>query len=73
MNERLKRIVRESHLDVYGLGTDRARWEATLEKFLVLIGDECIDNLRVCGHSDAARQLDWFVNVNMSRPLRGNK
>lgn len=73
MNERLRRIVRESHLDVYGLGTDRAKWEATLEKFLVLLGDECIDNLRENGHGEAARQLDWFISITMSRPFGGKE
>ena len=44
MNERfLKELVRESNLDVYGLGKERYRWEYTVEKFAELIVRECLD------------------------------
>ena len=43
MNERIRELARTSHLDVYGLGKDRAKWEHTLEKFAELIVKECID------------------------------
>ena len=33
MNERIKQFVKESHLDVYGLGKDRVKWESTVERF----------------------------------------
>ena len=33
MNERIKQFVKESHLDVYGLGKDRVSWESTVERF----------------------------------------
>jgi hypothetical protein len=42
MNERIRDFERESHLDVYGLGTDRAKWEYSLEKFVELILQECV-------------------------------
>ena len=41
MNERIKELVRESNLDVYGLGKDRYKWESTIEKFAELILWEC--------------------------------
>jgi hypothetical protein len=41
MNERIKELVRESHLDVYGLGLDKAKWEHTIKKFAELIIQEC--------------------------------
>ena len=41
MNERIRQLVRESHIDVYGLGKDHAKWEATLERFAELIVREC--------------------------------
>ena len=41
MNERIRTFERESHIDVYALGKDRAKWEATLEKFAELIVREC--------------------------------
>lgn len=42
MNERIKQFARESHIDVYGLGLDRVKWEATLETFAELIVAKCI-------------------------------
>ena len=41
MNERIKELVRESNLDMYGLGKERHRWEYTVEKFAELIVKEC--------------------------------
>ena len=41
MNERIKELVRESNLDMYGLGKERHRWEYTVEKFAELIVREC--------------------------------
>ena len=43
MNERIKELVRESNLDMYGLGKERHRWEYTVEKFAELIVRECAD------------------------------
>ena len=43
MNERIRQFERESHIDVYGLGLDRAKWETSLEKFARLIVRECAD------------------------------
>lgn len=43
MNNRLRDLARQSHLDVYGLGTDRAKWEATVEKIASLIIQECVE------------------------------
>jgi hypothetical protein len=43
MNERIKELVRESHLDVYGLGKERYKWEYTVEKFAHLIVRECMN------------------------------
>ena len=42
MNERIKELIRESHLDVYGLGKDRANWEATVLESTQMIVKECI-------------------------------
>jgi hypothetical protein len=41
MNERIKELVRESNLDVYGLGKEKYKWEYTVEKFAELIIREC--------------------------------
>ena len=42
MNELIRKFERESHIDVYGLGKDRIKWEETLEKFAELIVRECV-------------------------------
>ena len=42
MNKRIRQFARESHLDVYALGLDKAKWEATLEKFAELIVKEML-------------------------------
>jgi hypothetical protein len=42
MNERIRDLVRESNLDVYGLGKERYKWEYTVEKFTELIVRDCI-------------------------------
>jgi hypothetical protein len=53
MNERIREFARTSHLDVYGLGKDRAKWEDTLEKFAELIVREC------------ARQVNCYEALNI--------
>jgi hypothetical protein len=42
MNNLIRQFERESHIDVYGLGLDRDKWEAVLEKFAELIVAECL-------------------------------
>ena len=37
MNEKTREFERASHIDVYALGKDRAKWEQTLDKFTELI------------------------------------
>ena len=37
MNARILELAKESHIDVYGLGKDRVKWEATLQAFAELI------------------------------------
>ena len=55
MNERIREFARTSHLDVYGLGKDRAKWEDTLEKFAELIVQECMNVLDPGEHQLIAR------------------
>ena len=43
MNNRIRDLIRKSHLDVYGLGKDGATWEATVLEFTQLIVQECIE------------------------------
>lgn len=37
----IRKLARESHLDVYGLGKDREKWEKCLRAFSDLIVKEC--------------------------------
>ena len=43
MNKRIKELVRESNLDVYGLGKEKYKWEYTVEKFAELLLQECMN------------------------------
>jgi hypothetical protein len=43
MNERIRELVRESNLDVYGLGKERYKWDYTVEKFVELIIKDCVE------------------------------
>jgi hypothetical protein len=42
MNKRIRELVRESHLDVYALGLDKAKWEAALDRYTELIVKEML-------------------------------
>ena len=52
MNERIRELVRESNLDMYGLGKERHRWEYTVEKFAELIVRECLNQCYNRGMND---------------------
>lgn len=41
MNENVRQLLRKSGLDVYGLGLDRAKWDAAVERFAEGIVEEC--------------------------------
>jgi hypothetical protein len=43
--EKIRRIAKETHLDVYGLGLDREKWESALKRYTDAVVQECIDNL----------------------------
>jgi len=43
MNERIRELAKKSHIDVYALGRDHAKWETVLEKFAQLIVRECAE------------------------------
>ena len=45
LNKRIKEIVKESHLEIYGLGRDRVKWEACLEQFTLLLLKEFNEQL----------------------------
>lgn len=45
MNNNIKNLEQQSGIEIYGLGKDRAKWEASLEKFSELIIQECIKRI----------------------------
>jgi hypothetical protein len=57
MNNLIRQFERESHIALYGLGLDRVKWEAALEKFAELIVQECMSNLDLNGYDDAMMQI----------------
>jgi hypothetical protein len=66
MNELIKKFARESHIDVYGLGKDRDKWEATLEKFAELIVRECVgvaDHSNINGKSIIGQRIKEHFGV----------
>ena len=63
MKERIRELVRESNLDMYGVGKERHRWEYTVEKFAELIVKECMSNLYLHGYDDARTQIKEHFGV----------
>ena len=45
MNKQIRQFEKESGIEIYGLGTDRSKWEASLKKFTDLLLQECIQVL----------------------------
>lgn len=43
MNQLIRSCERASNIDVYGLGLDRAKWEAALTRYTELVVKECMD------------------------------
>lgn len=41
-NKLIKQFERQSGLDVYSLGLDKAKWEARLEAYTLLVVQECV-------------------------------
>jgi hypothetical protein len=63
VNARIRSIERESGLEIYGLGLDRAKWEAAMTKFTELIVRECMSNLYLNGYDDAMIQIQRHFGV----------
>ena len=67
MIELFRQFERESGIDVYGLGKDRAKWESALEKFGEMIVKECIRTIIVRKNEAIDNQLN--VDEAMSAAL----
>lgn len=58
MNERLRQLAKQSRIDVYGLGTDSAKWEAALDRFSQALIQECLLALEP---NSMASEIDYDV------------
>ncbi len=45
MNEKIREIERLSGLELYGLGLDRAKWEAAVERFTEMVLTSASDHI----------------------------
>jgi hypothetical protein len=43
MHDKIREFERLSGLEIYGLGKDRAKWEAVVKKYTELVVRECAD------------------------------
>ena len=62
MNELIRKFERQSHLDVYSLGKDRAKWESVVDKFAELILTECCEFIEQ-GHHSMVDRLSLSKNI----------
>lgn len=58
MNTRLREIVRQSRIDIHGLGQDREKWEAAVARFAEAIIQECLLSLEP---DPMAPEIDYTV------------
>lgn len=45
MNDKIRNYVRQSRLDVYGLGAKRQPWEDAVDRFVTLLVDDVCDDM----------------------------
>ena len=57
MNKLIREFERESGIEIYGLGKDRASWEQCLEKFAQMIADECAS----VAERNQAEDMGWDI------------
>jgi hypothetical protein len=58
LNSKLRELEKLSGLDIYGLGLDRAKWEAAIEKYTELVIKECGFYLLENGKADTMDIID---------------
>ena len=75
MNNNIRNFAKESHLDLYGLGLDRAKWEAAMEKFAELIVREAGEAFwsEACHVSDLAYEEYCSNYRKIQEHFRDNK
>jgi hypothetical protein len=45
MNDKIRNLLRESRLDVYGLATDYTKWDNAVDRFVTLLVDDICDDM----------------------------
>ena len=70
MNERIRELVRESNLDMYGLGKERHRWEYTVEKFAELIVKECVEQSMSIGRYNTPSGITPDLSIAIAVGLK---
>ncbi len=64
MNKRILELAKESHIDVYGLGKDRVKWEATLQAFAELILEDIDKIVDVMYKTYAIEQAVTLIDLD---------
>lgn len=59
----LREFERESGLEIYGLGLDRAKWEVAMTKFAQLIVQDCANFVREDYDHEAAESIAWHMEI----------
>ena len=70
MNQQIRELVKQSGLDVYGLGLDRQKWQNSLTQFVDLVKHDIYNQVREELIDDA--DIDSESNIEDRCYLRGN-
>ena len=73
MNQRILELAKESHIDVYGLGKDRAKWEATLKAFAELILEDIDKIITDMYHTYPLEQAVALIDQNIKQNFYGTQ
>jgi len=73
MNQRILELAKESHIDVYGLGKDRAKWEATLKAFAELILEDIDKIITDMYHTYPLEQAVALIDLNIKQNFYGTQ
>jgi hypothetical protein len=66
MNNRILELARESHIDVYGLGKDRVKWEATLQAFAELLLEDIDKIITDMYHAYPLEQAVTLIDLDLN-------
>ena len=64
MTPRIRELVQQSRIDVYGLGRDNATWEAAVDRFAQSLIQECLLALEP---DPMAEEIDYAVEEKFYR------